>query len=310
MDTQAEFGSKDKLFAKDKAFWNNYLKGRPSAPDVFFDRLFHYHREHHGRFGTVHDVGAGNALYAHKLRSNFQHVIISDIAPENVALAKDRLGEDGFSYRAARVDSDDDDDMLNDSVDMVFATNVMHFCDQKPAMEAIAKQLRSGGTFACAGFGAAHFQDAQVHGIYTRITETGGRALLKQADDPEQMIAAMARTGGMYNVAPLDEALFLPGAQRIHLNMENGGLPALLPSNIQVTEPLHIGVNDVEVFEKEEGWAFVMDLDGLREHVESFPFAKADPVAFAELWREMEDVVKNRPVKGYWPAKIILATRQ
>lgn len=303
----SEFDSKDKLFAKGKAFWNNYLKGRPSAPDIFFERLFHYHREHHGGFGIVHDVGAGNSPYAHRLRAKFQHVIISDIAPDNVALAESRLGTDGFSYRTARVE--EGSDIPNDSVDMVFATNVLHFCDQKMAMEAIAKQLKPGGTFACAGFGAARFEDARVQDIYDRIAEAGGRALLKNADHPEKLITAMVRTQGTYNVAPLDETLFLPGAQRIHLNMENGGIPAPLPPEIEAMEPSHTGANDVELFEKEEGWGFVTYLDGLREHVESFPFVKVDPVAFADLWAEMESVVKDRPVTGHWPAKVILATR-
>ena len=308
MTISAPHDSKDRIFAKDKTFWNNYLKGRPSAPTVFFERLFRYHQEHHGRFGTVHDVGAGNGPYADKLRSRFQHVIVSDIADHNVVLAKERLGTDGFIYRAARVE--EGDDIAAGSVDMVFATNVMHFCDQKAAMNVVAKQLCPNGTFACAGFGAARFEDPRVQDIYTRINHSGGRALLKKSDDPEKLIAVMARTQGPYNVAPLNEALFLPGAQRIHLNMENGGITAPLPPEIPVTEPLHTGVNDIEVTESEEGWSFVTDLEGVREHVLSFPFAREDPVAFTELWQEMEHVVRDRPVKGYWPAKIILATRR
>ena len=308
MTTPTLFDSKDRIFAKDKTFWNNYLKGRPSAPDVFFERLFHYHQKHHGIFGTVHDVGAGNGPYAEKLRSKFQNVIISDIASENVVLAKDRLGTDGFTYRAARVE--EGDDIPAGSVDMVFATNVMHFCDQERAMKVIAKQLSPQGTFACAGFGTARFEDARVQDIYIRLNQSAGRALLKKADDPDKLIAVMARTQGPYNVAPLDETLFLQGAQRIRLNMENGGIIAPLPPEVPVTEPLHTGAHDIEVTEREEGWSFVMDLDGVREHLLSFPFAREEPAIFAELWREMEDVIKHRSVKGYWPAKIILATRR
>ena len=201
------------------------------------------------------------------------------------------------------------DDIPDGSVDMVFATNVMHFCDQKVAMKVIAKQLRSGGTFACAGFGAAHFENARVQDIYTRIHQSGGRALLRNSDDLEKLAAIMARTQGPYNVAPLDETMFLPGAQRIQLNMDKGGITAPLPPEIEVDEPLHTGVDDIEVNEREEWWNFVMDLNGIREHVESFPFAREDPVPFAELWRQMENIVGDRPIKGYWPTKIILATR-
>ncbi|KAK4995160.1 hypothetical protein LTR66_004968 [Elasticomyces elasticus] len=92
----------------------------------------------------------------------------------------------------------------------------------------------------------------------------------------------MPRTQGSYNVASLDVALFLSGAQRIHLDMEKEGMTSPLPPEIQVAEPLHTGANDVEVFEKEEGWSFGTDLDGVREHLSSFPFVKEDPVAFVE----------------------------
>ena len=275
------------------------------APSNFFDRLFQYHQSHGGTFNTVHDVGAGNGPYAAKLRSQFQRVVISDIAPENIVLAKDRLDTDGFTYRAARVE--EADDIPHGSVDMVFATNVMHFCDQQKAMEAIAQQLKPGGTFACAAFGAARFEDAQ---LYTRIGETGARALLKKLGDLPELVTAMARTKGSYNVAPLDETLFLPGAKRIHLNMSEEGMTAPLPPGIAVDEPWHTGANDVEVWEQEEGWSFVTDMNGVREHVASFPFARDKSDVLEDLWREMEDVVGQRPVKGHWPAKIILATRR
>ncbi|KAJ5245022.1 S-adenosyl-L-methionine-dependent methyltransferase [Penicillium chrysogenum] len=305
--TTSSFDSNDKLFEKGQAFWNNYLKGRPSAPDIFFQRLFNYHQSHSGHFGTVHDVGAGNGPYAQILRSKFQHVIISDIAEENVVLAEDRLGHDGFSYRAARVE--EGDDIPQGSIDMVFATNVMHFCDQSLAMNMIAKQLRPGGTFACAAFGAAQFDDPQIQDIYTRINHSGGRALLKKADDPDKLLAVMARTQGKYNVAPLDESLFLPGAQRIHLNMQKGGITAPLPPNVKVNEPVYTGVDDVEVFLQEEGWSFVANLESVKEHVLSFPFAREDP-HFGELWQEMEEIIGDSTVRARWPAKIILATRR
>jgi ubiquinone/menaquinone biosynthesis C-methylase UbiE len=118
-------------FARDERFWNNYLAGRPQAPDALFDRIFAYHRSHGGAFGTVHDVGAGNGPYAARLRSQFEHVVVSDIVPGNVELARARLGtkEDGFTFRAAGIE--DVDDIEPASVDMVFATNVMHFPDDQ-----------------------------------------------------------------------------------------------------------------------------------------------------------------------------------
>lgn len=226
MAISSDTDSSGKLFAQDKAFWNNYLKGRPTVPKSFFDRIYRYHEEHGGQFGTVHDVGAGIGPYARELRSKFQHVIVSDIIPKNVKFAKDRLGTDGFSYRAAKVEEAHDIPM--GSVDLVFATNVLHFTDQKKAIEAIAKQLRPGGTFAAAGFGPALFSDTDLQDVWVRINQQGGRVILKTVDKPQELINVMERSGGYYNVAPLDVNFFLPGAKRIHLNQEERRFPMSL----------------------------------------------------------------------------------
>jgi SAM-dependent methyltransferase len=158
----------DTIFARDEAFWNNYLKGRPTAPEAFFNRIFGYHEEKGGRFGTAHDAGAGNGPYGQKLRSRFETVIISDITPENVQLAQDRLGTDGFRYRSSRIE--DAADITPGSVDLVFATNVLHFAHQEEALQAIASQLRPGGTLVVGAFGSARFRDAAVQDVWARIT--------------------------------------------------------------------------------------------------------------------------------------------
>lgn len=297
------------IFSRDKTFWDNYLKGRPQAPDVFFDRIFQYHEEHSCHFGIVHDAGAGNGPYAKKLRSRFDNVIISDIIPENIQLAQERLGTDGYRYRASKIE--EADDIEPGSVDLLFATNVFHFADQHAAVEAIAKQLRAGGTLAIAGFGAARFRDAGVQDVWARITHQGGRALLQHADKPEQTRKVMERSSGFYNVAPLSEQLFKPGARRIHLNMAEGGLTSLLPPTEKKSEPNYTGANDVVAFENEEGWSVETDLEGLKAHFASFPFSVLDPSAYVELWQEMGELLKDgRKVDAYFPAKIILATRR
>ena len=298
------------IFAQDKKFWNNYLKGRPQAPDSFFDRIFSYHQAHGGAFGTVHDVGAGNGPYAQKLRHKFEHVIVSDIVARNVELARDRLGTDGFSYRTAKVE--EAEDIPAGSVDMVFATNVMHFPDQDEAMSAIAQQLKPGGTFACGTFGPARFEDAKLQDLWQRVSHQGGRELLKKTDEPEQTIRVMARTQDG-NVAPLDTEFFSPGAQRLHLNMGKGGIVGLLPPEDvhRNTEVNHTGVDDEEIFEDEEGWGFETDLNGVKEHMCSFPFVADNLEACKELFAELENLLGDgRLVRGYWPAKLILATRR
>jgi SAM-dependent methyltransferase len=302
--------SNEKIFARDKAFWNNYLKGRPQAPQSFFDRIYDYHQNHGGRFGIVHDLGAGNGPYSSQLRSRFQHVIVSDIVPENVQFAEDRLGTDGFSYRAAK--AEEADDIPAGSVDLVFATNVLHFVDQKLGMEAVAKQLRPGGTFAGAGFGPALFKDAKVQDVWRRISQQGGRVLLKKGDQ-DQTIKVMERSQDGYNVAPLDENIFLPGAKRIHLNMEKGGITGLLPPELRskATEPNYTGPSDLEAYENDEDWNFETDLDGFKEHFGSFPHSKVEPEAFVGLLQELKDLLKaGHRLDGVFPAKLILATKR
>ncbi|KAJ5592635.1 S-adenosyl-L-methionine-dependent methyltransferase [Penicillium hordei] len=299
-----------KIFAQDKEFWNNYLKGRPQAPESFFNRIFNYHESHGGVFGTVHDAGAGNGPYSQKLRSRFQHVIVSDIVAKNVGLAEDRLGTDGFSYRTAKVE--EVDDILPGSVDMVFATNVMHFPDQQVAMAAIAQQLKAGGTFACGSFGPARFYDAKLQDLWQRISHEGGRQLLKKPGiSSSDTIRVLARTGDA-NMAPLDPEVFVSGAQRVHLNFRSGGITGLLPPEAyRKTEPNFTGPDDEVLFEDEEGWSFEKDLDGIKEHFCSFPFVAENLAVLAGLFAELDELLGDgRVVRGYFPAQIILATRR
>jgi SAM-dependent methyltransferase len=310
-DTTADRQVNDEIFKLDDKFWNNYLKGRPQPPDTLFDRIFGYHDAKSGVFDTVHDVGAGNGPHADRLADRFKQVIISDIAASNVELAKARLGIERFRYRAAKVE--DADDIPAGSVDLVFATNVMHFPDQDQAMNAVAKQLKPGGTFAAALFGPARFEDAELQDLWERINYQGGRMLLAKADQPDETITIMARTQGEYNVAPLDPQLFEAGAKRLHLNLTKGGITGMLPPEAahRNVEPNHTGPSDIKSYEDDDGWNFAADLGGVKEHIASFPFLTTDAEAFKELFAELETYFETHErAQGYFPVKIILATRR
>lgn len=308
--------SSGKLFSQDDKFWDNYTKGRPQVPKTFFDRIFDYHMAQSGIFGTVHDVGAGNGPFARTLRSRFEHVIVSDVVQENVELARQKNEGSGFSFRVAKVE--DVNDLPSGSVDMVFATNVMHFPEpQDLAMQAIAKQLRPGGTFVAALFGPARFYDAKLQDLWARISHEGGRQLLKSQNEREEdgnhLIRVMARTQDKYNVAPLDPGLFMPGALRINLNMGEGGIQGMLPPEEahRNVEPSYLGPNDIEINENDDAWSFTTGLAGIKEHFQSFPFISSFPSAFKNLFQELEELVPDgQSVQGYFPVKIILATRR
>lgn len=304
----------DKIFQKDKSFWDNYLRGRPKPPESLFRRIFDYHEAHGGSFGTVHDVGAGNGPFASTLASRFAHVILSDVAASNMELAKQRLGNTGtFTYRTAGMD--EIEDLAPGSVDMVFASNVMHFgADQQATMAAIAKQLKQGGTFACAVFGPARFAGSNLQHLWEQISHQGGRELLQKSTSPQQTALIIARTDGFYNVAPLDPSHFAHGALRIHLNMRQGGLTPLLPPEMAhlYVEPNHTGPDDIEIFEDEEGWVFEMNSSEVLEHMLSFPFVDPSSAVIGKLLREVRGLVAGEDGRakfpGWWPAKLILAT--
>ena len=319
------------FFAQDNKFWDTYNRGRPPVPDSFFARIFAYHEAKVTAntggcptFGTVHDTGAGNAPFAAALRSRFAHVIISDIVASNVQLARERLGgghagtgtDGGFSFRVAGIA--DDQGIPPASVDMVFATNVMHFADpQETAIAAIARQLRPGGTFAAAGFAGARFHDGDLQELWERVGRQMGRVGLeaRAADgDLDAVLRAMARTTGTYDVAPLRTGWFEPGAQRIYLNMAVGEymFPDMIPpeEKHRVVMESCLGLDDVETREVDEDWSFEWDLAGVREHFGSFPFLSESHSAFADLYKELDEIMAGgRRVKGCFPVKLILATR-
>jgi SAM-dependent methyltransferase len=301
--------SSNTIFAQKEGFWNNYLKGRPQAPQSLFNRIFSYHASQNGTFGTVHDAGAGNGPYSHILREKFEHVIVSDIVPSNVSLAQQRLGTNGFTYRTASIEQAED--IPAGSVDMVFATNVMHFADQTIATNTIAKQLKSGGTLFCGTFGPARFYNKDVQDLWQAMSYEGGRALLKKAEKMQDTVNIMARSKG--NLAPLDETLWLPSAKRIDLNMGKTGIITMLPpeEESQVTEPSHVGIEDEAIDDVEDGWGFEMDLENVKQHMLSFPFIADYEAALSVSFGRLEELLEDgKKVKGVFPARIILATRR
>ena len=304
------------FFARDAAFWKNYEKGRPPVPQSFFDRVFGYHEAHGGSWHMVHDVGAGNAPYMLQLHRRFRHVILSDVVPKNVELARARVIDAGldaedFTFRVARLENNVD--IGAGSIDMVFATNVMHFPDpQQEGMAAISAQLRPGGTFAAAAFGPARFDDPALQHLWTRMGYEGGRQLLKSSTEVARAssIRVMGRTQGSYNVAPLNPEDWQPGSQRIHINMANGGIQAILPPELAdlPREPNFTGRDDETIHTAEEGWGFEWSLQEVKDHMASFPFISQFPAAHSGNLAELETL--RGPFKGSFPVKIILATRR
>ena len=330
----------DKTYERDKAFWEKYFKGRPQIPESLFERVCKYHSEHGGQFDTVHDVGAGPGVHSHRLAKYFQHVVISDVAPSNIELAKERLGTQQYSYRARRIE--DADAPPAGSVDMVFAAAMMHFVVFDQAFEAIARQLKPGGTFVAFLNGIATLHDERADDVWRRLWWEGQHILLRLGKDRKGRLQTVGRTASGYDAVPVPEKYFLPGALRVTLN-SGEGWPVMLPPDLQselettwgsingealyrlalalsrsqnssksqeLTSILAVSSNEQRVYENEPGWSFKADMQDLRNQFDTFPFAGHEPEKFAPLWQELEAIVGSRTIEGTWPARFILATRK
>ncbi|KKY32004.1 putative methyltransferase type 11 [Diaporthe ampelina] len=109
---------------------------------------------------------------------------VSDIVADSVELARRRLAK---LHEA--------DDIEAGGVDVVLATNVMHFPDpQDAAMATIARQPRPGGTFVADQFGPVRFHDPDLQELWVRVSHEGGRQVLKGANGPNETIRIMGRT--------------------------------------------------------------------------------------------------------------------
>ena len=71
-------------------------------------------------------------------------------------------------------------------------------------------------------------------------------------------------------------------------------------------------VPDDQIIESDDSdWYTDFDLQHLRDEFDTLPFAALEPTAFDSLWAEMENIMRGgRIVRGFWPARIILATRK
>ncbi|KAK3903567.1 hypothetical protein C8A05DRAFT_43225 [Staphylotrichum tortipilum] len=300
-----------RLYEREEAFWDTYRVGRPTVPDSFFARIFDYHaakgpsiapNQPHPTFNLAHDAGAGDGLHAPRLRARFGHVIVSDVAPGNISLAREHLAE------------------ANDGA------NMLHLVpSQQTAVAALARQLRPGGTLAVAAFGPARFpQGSPLAAVWKRFRERLGEGIIQVAEGMagygggERLDAAletMKRITGWYNVAPLDGGMFEDGVMRVRINAGEEGLLGLwlVPERLMkraVAESC-VGEKDVIVWEEDEGWCSEMDADGVKAQFESFNIVSAVDDELVKMYEEVDMLLPaDERVRVTFYCELILATRR
>lgn len=298
------------IYDQDQAFWNNYIKARPQIPDSFFERIFAYHADHGGEFGVVHDAGAGVGVHSRRLAHRFGQVIVTDPSEQNIQIAQDQLPANG-QYQFHREKLEQTIDFPSNSVDMVFASTMMHFTDLGKAIEAVTHQLKPGGTFVVTGVGMLNLKSAHEGAIWEKFYQAGNRQVLR-ADEANKSRSWIRVASSAFDAVPIPEKYFEPGAQRIKLNHEDlVWYNHVVPPEYAEELPRfsQIGGKDVVTRESNAEWNCTSSLTGLKDHLDTFPF-RQDNEEFAELWRQLEESIGSGQVEGVWPASLILATRR
>ena len=301
------------IYSKDKDFWEKYRKGRPQVPDSFFQRIFDYHASHGGEFGTVHDAGAGGGVHSARLAGRFGKVIVSDVFESNIEAAKSHLSGPKYEFRAMKLE-----DTINfpaASVDMVFASTMLHFTDVEQALEAVAHQLKPGGTFAVPLLGIPRFSNPQVQNCFTKVFHEGcGQRYgkLKEEDVAKVWINA---TG--YDCVALPERYFQPGGLRIRLNEPLCGSVGGTHYELKMPEYLRLGSappcaildNEQVVYETDNDWVFHTDIAAVEDLLATLPF-DLGTINMKHLSTELSEAIGDHEVEGRWVVYLLLATRR
>ena len=318
-------GGKTKLFDRQQDFWKNYQAGRPKYPASFYQRFYNYHATKGGSFGTVHDVGAGFGEMSLELGRRFSHVIVSDPAPQSLAIAQEQLNSTApsasapsslppqpqFSFLQERVE---DSSVPPASVDAVFACNVVHWTQLERAMAVLTSQLKPGGTLFLAITGIPAFSSPPVQRAWWDLVEAcldGITARRPEVDMGFHRVCALQDSG--YNCVAVPESEYEPGVLRLKLNTlgDSGAFvfaPKYSPSDDERPASA-IGPRDRVEEGVEREWFFDVDSQDLRAKVAAYPF-DPEPEMLERHLAELDALLEGGKCEGRWPVGIILATRR
>ena len=303
------------ILDRDESFWEKYSKGRPRMPDSFIDRIYNYHAEHGGEWETLHEPGVGPAIHSSRLAKKFRRVIVSDPSEKNFETARHRLSAiDKCEIRVAKLE--DIDGFPVSSVDVVVALNMIHFTKLDKAMEAVAYQLKPGGTFATATFAMSVLDNPQAQDVWMKMWQRGAELTIIERDRlvGEAFTSSRSLCASLNDAIPLSETHFRPGAVRLKINFpqdQSWWYRSLVPPSYDNEFPLlpsEIGPNDQVENVFDGDWTFSTNLNGLREAMAASPWSEKLE-KFEDLWHEMQNIVGDEVVTGNWPVMLVLATK-
>ncbi|KAJ4359559.1 uncharacterized protein N0V89_000114 [Didymosphaeria variabile] len=292
----------ENVYNQSQDFWDSYIKGRPSIPQSFFNTIFDYHASQNGSFTAAHEVGAGVGVHSPRLATRFKHVLISDIIESNIQIAKSRLqDQDCYSFKASSLE--DTIDLEAGSVDLVFASTMMHFTDVDAAVRAVHHQLAPGGTFAAGLYGTYALHEPRAQKVWKKIVLWICNDIIEKygLDDRAKNIL-QNEASGLDSVGLPDE-LFTPAKRYDYNFLERGTLrDMILPEKYGLGTIDRVGAEDEVVRDGwDRGWFTKQGIEGLKGIASTWPHGEGDPEILG-LWEELRGVVGEGRWRGWMAA--------
>lgn len=248
-------------------------------------------------------------VHSPRLAERFQHVLVSDIIPSNVDIARARLPSPAYRFKTSSLE--DTVDLEADSMDLVFASTMMHFTDTVRAVDAVRHQLKPGGTFAAGLYGTYALHDAAAQPIWQKIVLWICESIIRSygLDDRAKSILRHEASG-------LD-GVGLPWGEWEKVERYEYNFPErrtmrdmILPKQYGLEPITRVGSDDkVEAGVWDKGWFSKEDINGLKGIASTWPHEENDPEIIA-LWDELKEVIGEGEVEGAWMVCLLLATKR
>jgi len=300
-------------YDRQEDFWDLYRKGRCPIPDSIFQRFYDYHSTYGtGKFDVLHEPGAGAAVHSARFAKKFDKLIVTDPSEQNVEQAKQRLEHlNNVEVRLAKIE--DDSSFAEQSVDMVIALTCIHWADTVRAVEAVQRQLRSGGTFAICFVGVPFLLNKRAQEIWLELhwqAFTEFFELRNVLGNPAEAALWTAIISGYDSIA-------IPASEFDNVfRLKNYGpeyteYERLIPPQHRSSMPnvSNVGAHEhIETFVDGDLKAS-LSIQDLKDTASSIPFPPV-PDNYEPLWHQLEEAIGGEKVDAIWALSIILARKK
>lgn len=303
-------------FQGDAFDWDAYVKHRPVYGPELYDLVYNYHsdpkRSPKPAWETAYDAGTGIGLVGLEHVKRFNNVILSDAGANYIADAKKFVGDQAdiskFRFLTCKVE-DDKGEIEPSSVDLMTMAMAIHFTDVSKTLDAAAKLVRPGGTFAAWVY-IARFHlinsfpgDAELRAKLNKLCAVYFAAL----DEHVNTASSASHVFQGLDTLDMDEKKWSNVTRKKWRLDDPDELLALAK-----TKRTETYVKPSEVLEKHDEDIMIMsgvNIEWIKGYYHSLYPAK---VVEDDVFREVEDALSEVGGKCDlgWPVAIVLATRR